>query len=126
MAMLTMAVMLAGCGGDSKKAAYPADGDISVIIPKAPGGGTDTSARGLIQFMEKDLKGYRVQNVIYPVQKLFSSGIMSGMSNAEFNDLVEEKLGGIFAELVSPEMDFRRAEDLETCKYCDFRKICGR
>ena len=36
MAMLTMAVMLAGCGGDSKKAAYPADGDISVIIPKAP------------------------------------------------------------------------------------------
>ena len=78
------------------------------------------------RFMEKDLKGYRVQNVIYPVQKLFSSGIMSGMSNAEFNDLVEEKLGGIFAELVSPEMDFRRAEDLETCKYCDFRKICGR
>ena len=36
MAMLTMAVMLTGCGGDSKKAAYPADGDISVIIPKAP------------------------------------------------------------------------------------------
>ena len=43
MAMLTMAIMVAGCGGDSKKAAYPADGDISVIIPKAPGGGTDTS-----------------------------------------------------------------------------------
>ena len=36
MAMLTMAIMVAGCGGDSKKAAYPADGDISVIIPKAP------------------------------------------------------------------------------------------
>ena len=42
MAMLTMAIMVAGCGGDSKKAAYPADGDISVIIPKAPGGGTDS------------------------------------------------------------------------------------
>ena len=31
MAMLTMVVLLTGCGGDSKKAAYPADGDISVI-----------------------------------------------------------------------------------------------
>ena len=50
MAMLCMAAMLTGCGSDSKKAAYPADGDISVIIPKAPGGGTDTSARGLIQY----------------------------------------------------------------------------
>lgn len=78
------------------------------------------------RFMEKDLKGYRVQNVIYPIQKLFSSGIMSGMNNDEFNDLVEERLGSLFAELVSPEMDFRRAEDLDTCKYCDFRKICGR
>ena len=60
MAMLTMAVMLTGCGGDSKKAAYPADGDISVIIPKAPGGGTDISARGLIQFMEKRAEGQQI------------------------------------------------------------------
>mgnify|MGYP006391827505 CR=1 FL=1 len=37
MALLAMAVMVTGCGGDAKKAAYPADGDITVIIPKAPG-----------------------------------------------------------------------------------------
>ena len=71
MAMLTMAVMLTGCGGDSKKAAYPADGDISVIIPKAPGGGTDISARGLIQFMEKELKGSK----FVPVNKPDGGGV---------------------------------------------------
>ena len=32
MAMLTMAVMLAGCGGDSKKAAYPADWEFNQTI----------------------------------------------------------------------------------------------
>ena len=36
--MLTaMLLGVAGCGGSTeKKAAYPADGDITVIIPKAP------------------------------------------------------------------------------------------
>ena len=74
MAMMTMAVMLTGCGGDSKKAAYPADGDISVIIPKAPGGGTDISARGLIQFMEKELKGSK----FVPVNKPDGGGVTGG------------------------------------------------
>ena len=78
MAMLTMAVMLAGCGGDSKKAAYPADGDISVIIPKAPGGGTDTSARGLIQFMEKELKGSK----FVPVNKPDGGGVTGMVETA--------------------------------------------
>lgn len=66
MALLAMTMMVAGCGGDSKKAAYPADGDISVIIPKAPGGGTDVSARGLIQFMEKELPGSKFVAVNKP------------------------------------------------------------
>ena len=32
MALLAMAVMVTGCGGDAKKAAYPADGDITVHL----------------------------------------------------------------------------------------------
>lgn len=31
-----MSLMIVGCGGGEKKAAYPGDGDITVIIPKAP------------------------------------------------------------------------------------------
>ena len=51
---------LMGCSsGSSDKAsadAYPSK-DISVIIPKAAGGGTDTAARGLMQYMKENLEG---------------------------------------------------------------------
>lgn len=46
--------MLAGCQKESGK--YPSK-DVAVIIPKAAGGGTDLSARGLIQFMQGELEG---------------------------------------------------------------------
>jgi tripartite-type tricarboxylate transporter receptor subunit TctC len=36
---------------------YPTAGDVRVIIPKGAGGGTDTSARGLLQFMAKNIPG---------------------------------------------------------------------
>ncbi len=64
LALVAMAAMLSGCGG--KKADYPAGGDISVIIPKAPGGGTDVSARGLLQFMQKELPGSKFVPVNRP------------------------------------------------------------
>lgn len=37
-------------------AAYP-ENDIEVIVPKGAGGGTDTSTRGLLTYMEKNLDG---------------------------------------------------------------------
>lgn len=46
--------MLAGCQKENGK--YPSR-DVTVIIPKAAGGGTDLSARGLIQFMQGELEG---------------------------------------------------------------------
>lgn len=78
------------------------------------------------KFMEDDFRGTRVSNVIYPVQKLFSTGIKEVVKNERFNALAEERLSRLFAELGSPEVDFRRTEDRTTCQYCDFRKICGR
>ena len=66
--MLTaMLLGVVGCGGSAeKKAAYPADGDITVIIPKAPGGGTDTSARGLLSFLPNELQGSKFVPVNKP------------------------------------------------------------
>ena len=52
-----MSLMIVGCGGGENKEAYHGDGDNTVIIPKAPGGGTDTSARGLITYLQKELPG---------------------------------------------------------------------
>lgn len=56
-AVATMAVGLTACGSTatSTSKAYP-NKDITVIIPKAPGGGTDISTRGLLQYMKANLK----------------------------------------------------------------------
>lgn len=78
MAMMTMAVLVAGCGGGGKKAAYPADGDITVIIPKAPGGGTDSSARGMINFLQKELAGSKFT----PVNKPDGGGVTGMVETA--------------------------------------------
>lgn len=51
--------VLAGCAdGSSNRASadkYPSK-DVSVIIPKAAGGGTDTAARGLLQYMKENME----------------------------------------------------------------------
>ena len=115
MAMLTMAVMVAGCGGDSKKAAYPADGDISVIIPKAPGGGTDTSARGLIQFMEKELKGSK----FVPVNKPDGGGV-TGMV-----ELANAKPDGHTLGMVTVELAMFPHQGKCKNTYKDYAAICA-
>ncbi len=53
-----VAGLLAGCGKSSSDSTdnYPSK-DITVIIPKAAGGGTDTAARGLLQYLKSNLKG---------------------------------------------------------------------
>lgn len=94
MAMVVMVAMVAGCGGDKKKAAYPTDGDITVIIPKAPGGGTDVSARGLIQFMEKELKGSK----FVPVNKPDGGGV-TGMAETAKAKADGHTLGMVTVEL---------------------------
>ena len=115
MAMLTMAVMLTGCGGDSKKAAYPADGDISVIIPKAPGGGTDISARGLIQFMEKELKGSK----FVPVNKPDGGGV-TGMV-----ELANAKPDGHTLGMVTVELAMFPHQGKCKNTYKDYAAICA-
>ncbi len=77
MALAAVALMAMGCGG-GKKADYPAGGDISVIIPKAPGGGTDVSARGLLQFMQKELPGSK----FVPVNKPDGGGVTGMVETA--------------------------------------------
>lgn len=44
-----------GSGGSLEN--YPKDGDVTVIIPKSPGGGTDIAARGLLQFLRGEIEG---------------------------------------------------------------------
>ena len=83
------------------------------------------------RFVEKDVKDKSVLNVLYPIPRLFSSpelasNILSSRECPDFDDKVTYRLEGLFAEMMDTGTDFRRTKDNDTCKYCDFKKICGR
>lgn len=83
------------------------------------------------RFVEKDVEDKSVLNVLYPIPRLFSSpelasNILSSRECPDFDNKVTEKLEGLFAEMMDTGTDFRRTKDNDTCKYCDFKKICGR
>ena len=112
--LLIMALMIAGCG-DSKKAAYPADGDITVIIPKAPGGGTDVSARGLVQMMQKELPGSK----FVPVNKPDGGGV-TGMV-----ELANAKPDGHTIGMVTVELAMFPHQGKCKNTYKDYASICA-
>ncbi len=115
MSMILMVVMLTGCGGSDKKAAYPADGDITVIIPKAPGGGTDVSARGLIQFMQKELPG---SNFV-PVNRPDGGGV-TGMV-----ELANAKPDGHTLGMVTVELAMFPHQGKCKNTYADYVSVCA-
>ena len=115
MALMMMAVMVAGCGGDSKKAAYPADGDITVIIPKAPGGGTDVSARGLMQFMQKELAGSK----FVPVNRPDGGGVTGMVETAN------AKADGHTLGMVTVELAMFPHQGKCQNTYADYAGICA-
>ena len=118
-AVLMMALMLlgmAGCsGGTDKKAVYPADGDITVIIPKAPGGGTDTSARGLISYLQKELNGSK----FVPVNKPEGGGI-TGMV-----ELAKAKPDGHTLGMVTVELAMFPHQRKAAVTNKDFVSVCA-
>ena len=113
--MLSCAMLLTGCGGSEKKAAYPADGDISVIIPKAPGGGTDVSARGLLQFMEKELKGSKFVAVNKP-----DGGGITGMV-----ETAKAKADGHTLGMVTVELAMFPHQNKIKNTFADYKAICA-
>lgn len=56
-ALLLAGAMVAGSMSATVLAADYPEKDITVIVPKGAGGGTDTAARGLLQYMQEQLEG---------------------------------------------------------------------
>ena len=89
------AAVLTVCASAPAYAAYPEDKDITVIIPKNPGGGTDITARGLITMMQKDLGNAN----FVPQNKPDGNGIV-GMV-----DIANAKADGYTLGMVTVELD---------------------
>lgn len=73
---------------------YPTEKDITVLIPKNPGGGTDTTARGLITMMQKDLGNVK----FVPINKPDGNGVVSMV------DLANAKPDGYTLGMVTVEL----------------------
>lgn len=71
--------------------------------------------------------GKKIVNSIYQTQRLFVNPVENVELNPVFNALMAGRLDSVLAELSDLNVPFRRTDDREnTCKYCDFKTICGR
>ena len=121
--LIITAVLLgvAGCGSSNtekapgKAASYPADGDITVIIPRAAGGGTDNSARILCSLLQKELKGSR----FVPVNKTAGGGL-TGMT-----ELAKAKPDGHTLGMVTVELAMFHHQGKTKLTYKDFVSVCA-
>lgn len=82
---------LTGCGAAG--GAYPSE-DIEVIVPKGAGGGTDTSTRGLLTYMEQNLEGAK-----FNVTNNSDGGGITGMVATSQADPDGYTLGAVTVEL---------------------------
>ena len=112
---------LAGCGSSNtekppgKEASYPADGDITVIITRAAGGGTDNSARILCSLLQKELKGSR----FVPVNRTAGGGL-TGMT-----ELAKAKPDGHTLGMVTVELVMFHHQGRTALTYKDFVPVCA-
>ena len=70
--------------------------------------------------------GKKIVNSIYQTQRLFVNPVESVELNPVFNSLMAGRLQELLAEIADTSVPFRRTEDTDSCKYCDFKTICGR
>ena len=112
LAALMLVGSLAGCGGEKE---YPKGGDISVIVPKAPGGGTDVSARGLVQYMQESIEGTN-----FVVTNKPDGGGVTGMVETAKADADGYTLGFVTVELA-----MFPHQDKSTVTYKDYEAICA-
>ncbi len=79
------------------------------------------------RFIAQDpaLAGYRVVNSIYQTSRLFVHEVENVSLDERFLSLMEGRLHGLLAEIADLSVPFRRTEDAATCKWCDFKNICG-
>lgn len=81
---------------------------------------------GLLAEADNSLKGQTVVNSIYSTGRLFTSPIQDVEQSVEFFNIVKERLKGLLAEITDTSVPFRHTQDQPTCKWCDFKAICGK
>lgn len=67
-----------------------------------------------------------VTNSMYATTCLFSSPPEIYGLDKEFAEALDQRLDALIKEICNPDVPFTMTENVEECKFCDFRMICGR
>lgn len=73
-----------------------------------------------------EVRGREICNCVYSTAHLFSEPPVEVPMNRKFYDAVCSRLEETLEEMYDLSVPFRRTEDVEICRYCDFKTICGR
>lgn len=75
----------------------------------------------------KEFAGTDIVNTIYQPSRLFVRDVENISLNERFCDLMKARLSTLLEEISNTSEPWRKTNDTEhTCKYCDFKMICGR
>lgn len=72
------------------------------------------------------VKGRTLVNSVYHLASMFVSPVENTVPDEDFREGMQERLDSVLAELADPTVGFSRCSDEDTCKWCDFKMICGR
>ena len=82
---------------------------------------------GLFAHSDPDLLASRkLVNSIYSTAWLYTRDLPEVAESPVFLRLMRERLRILLEEMVNPEIPFRRTQDGNTCRWCDYKTICGR
>lgn len=68
----------------------------------------------------------KIVNSIYQPTRLFLNEVEKVELSKTFCSLMEEQLEKLLSEIDDVNVPFNRTNNADTCKYCDFKTICGR
>lgn len=73
-----------------------------------------------------EVKDRELFNSVYSTSNLFKEAPKTIPLNRIFFDAVSDRLKVLLEEMYDTDVPFRRTDDENVCKYCDFKTICGR
>ena len=113
-------------GGDSPDVLGP-ELDVSLVFSEKDG----HKNKAALQFyiydrMVEEKYGSGVLNAMYAMSDIFKHPVPEYSQNPGCNALFEKKIEELLEEMENPEVNFTLTGEINNCKYCDFKSLCGR
>lgn len=78
------------------------------------------------RLVAEEYKSKKIINSIYQPNRLFIRDIENVELCQEFIDKMGDRLSNMLKDLADTSIPFRKSKDPNSCKFCDFKAICGR